>query len=108
MAFLFSFNQLWDSRAEYHQIFALFFEKFKTSKSRSEIKWPLKVLFSTIRSNNIGAMNVKAQIIKGKVSILGVVVLWGDCMDIPKKWGYSIWRCQSILFFLVKINIDLI
>ena len=93
----FQFNQFWDSRAEYHQIFALFIEKFKTSKSHSEINWPLKVLFSTIRSNNIGAMNVKAQIIKGKVSILGVVAFWGDCMDIPKDWGYSIWRLFAMI-----------
>ena len=84
----FQFDPFLDSRAEIHQIFSLFiFGKFKTSKSHSEINWPLKVLFSTIRSNNIEAMNVKAQIIKGKVSILGVAALRGDCMDIPTVLG---------------------
>ena len=31
-----------DSRAEIHQIFAGFFGKLKTSKSHSEINWPLQ------------------------------------------------------------------
>ena len=35
----FQFNQFLDSRAEIHQY--VFFGKFKTSKSHSEIKWPL-------------------------------------------------------------------
>ena len=38
----FQFNQFLDSREEIHQIFALFFGKFRTSKSHSEINRPLQ------------------------------------------------------------------
>ena len=41
MSLSFWFNHFLDSRAEIHQIFAMVFWKFKTSKSHSEINWPL-------------------------------------------------------------------
>jgi hypothetical protein len=47
-------------------------------------------------------MNVKAQIIKGKVSILGVVALWGDCMDIPTDLDYSNMFVVCTSFFCYK------
>ena len=37
----FWFNYFFDSRAEIHEIFSLFFWKFKKSKSHAEINWPL-------------------------------------------------------------------
>ena len=44
VAFILWFDHFLDSRAEICQIFRWFFGKFKTSKRRSEINWPLETL----------------------------------------------------------------
>ena len=51
------FNHVLDYSAETHQIFACFFGKFKTSKSHSEIKWPL--LFAVLAKLFVAEISFK-------------------------------------------------
>ena len=49
-----------DSWAEIHQIFALvFFWKFKTPKSQSEINWPLKEANTQLTQLKVEALEIK-------------------------------------------------
>ena len=51
----------------------------------------LSLIVNTILGKKISELKVKS-----KVSLLGVYLLWGDCMFIPADWGFSVTRFDYI------------